>query len=266
MKDILQNLVNSLDVNTFGKSIPKAFIEAQAILELFEKQHLVLDHGFIRLVDFMGVDLSIVRNARISYNAAWRTGTDKGSDTNLINYLYKNRHNTPFEAVTFTFEIKAPIFVFRQWHRHRTQSYNELSARYKELPEEFYVPTIETIGQQHSSNKQMRSMINNLDDDLIKQRESELLLYREHCTNSFKLYHTLIDSGWPRELARSILPFATYSHMFATMNLHNLFRFLSERLHPHAQYEIRVYAEKIIDVIETTVPVAVEAFKKSLEN
>ena len=94
----------------------------------------VLDHGIVRLVDSMGSDLSISRNARVSYDAAWRAGDDEGSDKRLINYLYANGHNTPFEAVTATFEIKAPIFVFRQWHRHRTQSYNELSSRYKEFP------------------------------------------------------------------------------------------------------------------------------------
>ena len=100
----------------------------------------VLDHGFVRLIDYMGSDLSIVRNARVSYDAAERAGEDKGSDVRLINYLYRNRHNTPFESVTFTFEVKAPIFVLRQWMRHRSQSYNELSARYRELPEEFYMP------------------------------------------------------------------------------------------------------------------------------
>jgi thymidylate synthase (FAD) len=100
----------------------------------------VLDHGHVRLVDHMGSDLSIVRNARVSYDAEWRTGEDEGKDAKLIAYLVKNRHTSPFEAVSFTFDVKAPIFVFRQWHRHRTWSFNEVSARYAELPEEFYVP------------------------------------------------------------------------------------------------------------------------------
>jgi thymidylate synthase (FAD) len=108
----------------------------------------VLDHGFVRLVDSMGSDLSIARAARVSYDAAWRAGEDQGSDARLINYLWRNHHTSPFEAVTFTFEVKAPIFVFRQWHRHRTWSFNELSARYRELPEEFYLPDIDKIGAQ----------------------------------------------------------------------------------------------------------------------
>src|ERR1700748_2537341 len=99
----------------------------------------LLDFGYVRLIDWMGSDVSVVRAARVSYDAAWRAGEDQGSDARLINYLWKNHHTTPFEAVSFTFEIKAPIFVFRQWHRHRTWSYNELSARYRELPEEIYM-------------------------------------------------------------------------------------------------------------------------------
>lgn len=100
----------------------------------------VLNHGFVRLVDHMGSDLSIVRNARVSYDAEWRAGEDEGKDAKLIDYLVRNHHTSPLESVNFTFEVKAPIFVFRQWHRHRTWSFNEVSARYSELPEEFYVP------------------------------------------------------------------------------------------------------------------------------
>ena len=117
----------------------------------------VLDHGFVRLVDHMGSDLSIVRNARVSYDAEWRAGEDDGKDAKLINYLLKNRHTSPFEAVSFTFDVKAPIFVFRQWHRHRTWSFNEVSARYAALSEEFYVPEPAQITGQAASNKQMRT-------------------------------------------------------------------------------------------------------------
>ena len=117
----------------------------------------VLDHGLVRLVESMGSDLSIVRNARVSYDAEWRAGEDEGSDSRLVNYLMKNHHTTPFESVVFTFEVKAPIFVLRQWHRHRTWSYNELSARYRELPEEFYVPAMEQLTTQSLDNKQMRT-------------------------------------------------------------------------------------------------------------
>lgn len=160
----------------------------------------VLDHGFVRLIDHMGSDLSIVRNARVSYDAAWRAGDDEGSDTRLINYLYKNGHNTPFEAVTFTFEIKAPIFVLRQWHRHRTQSYNELSARYRELPAEFYVPDLGQITTQSTDNKQMRT--SEVNTDAIRIRE----LLKTQNMDSFAIYRELLDLGCPRELARSVLP------------------------------------------------------------
>lgn len=222
----------------------------------------VLDHGFVRLVDNMGNDLSIARSARISHDAEWRVGDDKGSDARLINFLYKNRHTTPFESVTFTFEVKAPIFVFRQWHRHRTQSYNEVSARYTELPEEFYIPDHDLVGVQHKSNKQMRDTefsSPKCRDLYIKSMLKEM---RTHNEKSFRLYKKLINaSKFPRELARSVLPVATYSHMFTTMNLHNLFHFLRLRLHEHAQYEIRVYAQAMIELIKPIVPVAVEAFE-----
>lgn len=219
----------------------------------------ILDHGHIRLVDHMGDDLSIVRNARVSYDADWRTGKNTGSDEALINYLYKNGHSTPFEAVTLTFDIKAPIFVFRQWHRHRTQSYNELSARYRELPEEFYVPELDQITTQSTDNKQMRT-------DEINKKASYIQAEIEYQNcSAFDSYRKMLEARCPRELARSVLPVGTYSHMFATMNLLNLFKFLGERLHPHAQYEIRVYAEAILELIKPVAPVAVAAFMKGQE-
>lgn len=229
----------------------------------------VLDHGIVRLIDHMGNDLSIVRNARVSYDAEWRAGEDKGSDSRLINYLYNNGHNTPFEAVTFTFEVKAPIFVFRQWHRHRTQSFNELSARYRELPEEFYIPEPHLVGKQNADNKQMRDVMtadefNTLSHGQKEEVENWLIKMNHHNRNAFGLYRQMIADGVPRELARSVLPVSTYSHMFATVNLHNLFRFLSERLHSHAQYEIRVYAEAMLELIEPIAPVATAAFKERL--
>lgn len=216
----------------------------------------VLDHGFVRLVDHMGSDLSIVRNARVSYDADWRAGEDKGSDTRLINYLYKNGHNTPFEAVTVTFDVKAPIFVYRQWHRHRTQSYNELSARYRELPEEFYVPEVSQITTQSKDNKQMRTEEQHPQARMLKG------WIETNNKEAFAVYKQLIAQGCPREIARTVLPLGTYSHMFATANLHNWFRFLAERLHPHAQYEIRIYAEAILQLLEPIAPVAVAAFKE----
>jgi len=218
----------------------------------------VLDRGEVRLVDWMGEDLSVVRAARVSYDAEWRTGEDDGKDEKLIAYLVRNKHTSPFETVTFTFEVKAPIFVLRQWMRHRTWSFNEVSGRYVELPEEFYVPAVEQITTQSTSNKQMRT-----DEQHVAAKEINSLIYT-FCKFAFDEYKTLLRDGCPRELARTVLPLATYSHMFATVNLHNLFHFLRLRLHEHSQYEIRVYAEAMLKLIEPIVPVSVKYFKETL--
>ena len=217
----------------------------------------VLDHGFVRLIDHMGSDLSVVRAARVSYDAAWRAGEDHGSDDRLIKYLWRNHHTTPFEAVSFTFEIKAPIFVFRQWHRHRTWSYNELSARYRELPEEFYIPSIEHIGVQSTDNKQARTMENGnpMEAALARQRIEEVGKI------AFDRYRSMLADGIPRELARSVLPVATYSQMFASVDLLNLMKFLTLRCDAHAQYEIRVYADAMRDLVEPIVPVCIDAWE-----
>ncbi|GJE55252.1 FAD-dependent thymidylate synthase [Methylobacterium thuringiense] len=216
----------------------------------------VLDHGYVRLVESMGSDLSISRAARVSYDAAWRAGEDQGSDERLIRYLWKNRHTTPFEAVEFQFEVYAPIFVFRQWHRHRTWSFNELSARYRELPEVFYVPEPELIGEQSKDNKQGRS----LSADMLGNRQHLASQMRQAAEASFATYRYLLAQGAPRELARSVLPVSTYSHMFAKVDLLNLLRFLDLRCHSHAQHEIRVYAEAMREMAKAVVPVAMAAW------
>lgn len=232
----------------------------------------VLDHGYTRLVSYMqpaevnlgpdtkeppewNGDLEVVRNARVSYNAEWRTGDDKGRDTKLINYLVKNHHTSPLEAMTFTFEIKAPIFVVRQWHRHRTWSYSEVSARYAELPEQYYVPDLELITTQSEDNKQMRTTVQHPDAVLIQAA------INSSCASAFALYKKMLKMGTPRELARGVLPMNTYTHMFATVDLHNLMHFLSLRLHSHAQYEIRVYAEALLRLVEPIVPECMAAFR-----
>ena len=222
----------------------------------------VLDHGFVRLVDSMGSDLSVVRAARVSYDAAWRAGEDEKSDKRLINYLWKNHHTTPFESVQFTFEVKAPIFVFRQWHRHRTWSYNELSARYRELPTEYYLPDPEKIGKQSDKNKQARE-VDLHDQDTLLRRLGQVEIVSRFSQAAFNIYHELLNDGWPRELARSVLPVSTYSHMFASVDLLNLFKFLTLRTHAHAQYEIRVYAEAMLELIRPIVPECVSAWENN---
>lgn len=215
-----------------------------------------LDHGFVRLIDWMGSDLAISRAARVSYDAPPRE-----EDAKLIAYLMKNRHSTPFEAVEFQFEVKAPIFVFRQWHRHRTATINELSARYRELPEEFYVPRPIDVGQQSKDSKQAR-----VEDDSShgKSRgEAAVFHIQRVCEASFDTYRFLIGKGVPRELARMVLPLNTYSHMFWKTDLHNLFHFLTLRQHEHAQYEIRVFADAMLGLIRPVVPIAVAAFDKN---
>jgi thymidylate synthase (FAD) len=213
----------------------------------------VLDHGFVRLVDSMGSDLSVSRAARVSYDAAWRAGEDQGSDAKLIRYLWDHHHTTPFEAVSFTFEIKAPIFVFRQWHRHRTWSYNELSARYRELPEEVYLPDFRA---QSKLNKQGS-------DGFIGEGISEHLKgeFEKTYQQAFATYRLALAAGVAREIARSVLPVATYSHMFATVNLLNLMKFLTLRCDAHAQYEIRVYADAMRELVRPIVPVCIEAWE-----
>jgi thymidylate synthase (FAD) len=214
----------------------------------------VLDHGYVRLIDSMGGDLSVVRAARVSYDADWRAGEDQGSDKRLINYLWRNKHTSPFEAVTFTFEVKAPMFVFRQWHRHRTWSFSELSARYRELPEEFYVPDQENVGVQSKDNKQGR-------DIGVTTHSLAPVHISLFCEKAFRQYRQLLNEGVPRELARSVLPLATYSHMFATVDLLNLMKFWSLRSDPHAQYEIRVYSDAMRELVKPIVPVCVEAWE-----
>src|SRR5262249_34143949 len=215
----------------------------------------LLDHGFVRLVDFMGGDIAIVRSARVSYDAAWRAGEDAGSDAKLIRYLWKHQHTTPFESVVFQFEVKAPIFVLRQWVRHRTFSLNELSARYRELPEDFYVPAPDQVGAQSANTKQARIAA---EPDTIAPD-----LIRSTCESAFNTYRNLLERGVPRELARSVLPVATYSHMFAKVDLRNLFHFLTLRCDPHAQYEIRVYAQAMLELVKPIVPIATSAWEET---
>lgn len=217
----------------------------------------VLDHGFVRLVSSMGGDLSISRAARVSYDAPARK-----ADRGLIKYLMKNKHTSPFEAVVFTFEVKAPIFVFRQWHRHRTWSYNEVSARYTALSSEFYVPTPKSIGKQSKDNKQMREPLDPDDITGVVRAQRFSKLIRRQCEQAHALYLDLLELECPRELARGVLPLNTYSRMFATVDLHNLLHFITLRNHEHSQYEIQVYAQALRTLIKPIVPLTMEAYDK----
>lgn len=217
----------------------------------------VLDSGFVRLVSYMqpaaeagpdwSGDLEVVRNARVSYDADWRDAAH-GRDGKLLEYLYKNRHTSPFEAMVFTFEVKAPLFVVRQWQRHRTWSYNEISGRYCALDEGYYVPAIEQVTTQSDSNKQMRTNVLHPEAEAIAQAIDL------HNRASDTLYRELLANGCPRELARGVLPVTTYTRMFATVDLHNLLHFIALRTHEHAQYEIREYAHALVRLIQPVVP------------
>lgn len=242
----------------------------------------LLDKGFIRLVSYTqpapeyeletegGVkieghpktwtgDLEVVRNARTSYNADWRTGKDGHKDKRIIERMLLANHTSPFGAMHFTFEVMAPVFVFRQWHRHRTWEYNEMSARYTELAEIFYVPDVNHISGQHETDKQMRS------DKLLSPEiaNSMAVAMREHHEQSFRLYKDLLRDGMARELARTVLPFATYSRMFGTVSLGNLIKFLILRMDKHAQYEIRVYADAMRELVKEICPCTIATFDTS---
>lgn len=222
-----------------------------------------LDHGHVKLVDHMGTDMSIIRAVRVSYDKTIHDGLQlTDGDIKLLNYLYQHQHSTPFEACVVMIDIKAPIFVFRQWHRHRTQSYNELSARYRELPAEYYTPSIDVIGTQSKDNKQGREISHIEADDIHEQRLYELSKYVKFHEEAYSLYKEYLASGWPKELARMVLPVSWYSHMFATANLLNWYRFLSLRYDSQAQYEIRMYASAVLKIIKSLYPVSTAAFLK----
>jgi thymidylate synthase (FAD) len=227
----------------------------------FKEKIPVLDYGHIRGVDFMGGDLSIVRAARVSHDADWRAGLDGRSDEKLINYLWSHKHTSPFEAVTMTFEVQAPLVVFWQWVRHRTQSYNMVSGRYAELPRFFYTPYPEMVGRQSTLNKQGREYVE--DPEFLARRTDQVARQKAYIEEGIDLYEEFLADDWPRELARGHLPFFIYYRMFCTGNLLNFFRFLSLRDDPHTQYETRVYAEAMKPLIEDIAPISLAAFEAS---
>ncbi|GAB5602723.1 FAD-dependent thymidylate synthase [Thermus sp. FJN-A] len=211
------------------------------------KEIPVLDKGFVRLVDVMGDDRAIVQAARVSYGEGTKTVRE---DAALIDYLMRHRHTSPFEMVEFKFHVKAPIFVVRQWFRHRTASVNEVSGRYSVLKEEFYEP--EAWRYQAKDNKQGS-------EGAFPDEEAQGLL-RGVEEEAYRAYQALLQKGIARELARVVLPLNLYTEFYWKQDLHNLFHFLALRLDRHAQWEIRQYAQAIAQMVQQWVPLAWRAF------
>ena len=225
--------------------------EAEKILD---REFPVLDKGFVRLVDYLGSDQRIVQSARVSYGEGTKTyRQDKG----LINYLLRNDHTSPFEQVVFTFHVKAPIFVARQWVRHRTARMNEISGRYSVMKDETYLPSDDLIALQSEDNKQGRK--NEPVDRETAQKVKKLL--EDNARATFDTYHELLDMGIARELSRINLPLSIYTEFYWEIDLHNLFHFLALRLDHHAQAEIRAYAEVMFEMVKAVCPIAAEAFE-----
>jgi thymidylate synthase (FAD) len=217
------------------------------------EQIKILDHGYVQLVDVMGGDQDIVDAARLSVSG--ENVKSVQSNEGLIRYLLRNRHTTPFEMVEFKFRCKMPIFVARQWVRHRTASLNEMSARYSELPAEFYVPEVGDIQEQATKNKQGR------DDGAMDNAKYHQDLFQSEAEVGFVHYKNRLQDGMAREIARNNLPLSTYTVWVWKMDLHNLFHFLGLRAHPHAQMEIRVYAEAMCEMVKERCPIAYQAFE-----
>ncbi len=214
----------------------------------------VLDLGFIQPIDYMGNDFDVVQAARVSYGPSTRK---VHNDRGLLRYLMRHRHTTPFEMCEVKFRCKMPIFVARQWIRHRTANVNEMSLRYTEAPDEFYLPAIENVSLQAQDNKQGRQAVA-VDDSI---RADVVRLMRANQEETFAIYQRLAgDLGIARELARSVLPVSLYTQWIWKIDLHNLMHFLSLRLDAHAQLEIRVYAEAMANFTRAWVPMCFEAF------
>lgn len=232
----------------------------------------VLDHGFVRLVDSMPAralgpapqswgpgDQRVVDAARVSI--AGEQVRPVSDDRKLLRYLLTNKHTTPFEQVRFTFHVKLPIFVARQWIRHRMGSFNEMSARYGVMPDEFYVPDPSRIQKQSVVNKQGSG-------EQFSERDAQGICaaIQGHNERSYAMYQEAIRMGLARELARMVLPVNLYTQWYWTTDLHNLVHFLRLRLHSHAQYEIRVYGEAIIGLVRCVAPCSISAFEETLDH
>ena len=243
---------------------------APGLEEILYQPIPVLDHGFVRVIDYMGDDAAIVQAARVSYGKG--TKQVRG-DTGLINYLLRHRHTTPFEMCEIKYHVKLPIFVARQWIRHRTANVNEYSARYSILEKEFYIPAPEHLAAQSADNRQGRG-------EALEGAAAERVLELLKCDADQTYAHyeemlnerpdgTVIDegrTGLARELARMDLPLNIYTQWYWKIDLHNLLHFLSLRADPHAQYEIRAYAEVMLETVRRWVPGTYAAFESYVLN
>ncbi|MEJ0009118.1 MAG: FAD-dependent thymidylate synthase [Alphaproteobacteria bacterium] len=250
-----------------GETAPTRRATSAALEKLLYEPIAVLDHGFVRVIDYMGDDAAIVQAARVSYGRGTKqVSQDKG----LINYLMRHWHSTPFEMCEIKFHVKLPIFVARQWIRHRTANVNEYSARYSILDKEFYVPSPEHLNPQSKVNNQGRS------EQVLSGPEAQRVLdiIRGDSEQVYAHYEELMNadatgtpksgehSGIARELARMNLTLNYYTQWYWKIDLHNLLHFLMLRADPHAQYEIRVYADAMLDIVKAWCPYAYEAFEE----
>ena len=222
---------------------------------LLDQEIRVLDKGFVRLVDYMGGDERIVASARVSYGKGTKTVRE---DRALIEYLLRHKHTSPLEQVVLTLHVKLPIFVARQWIRHRTARLNEISGRYSVMKDEFYVPSAETLRTQGTVNKQGRS------EESIPAEDAAGIVrtLEEGQEEAYARYQAMLSKDLAREVARIALPLSLYTEWYWQMDLHNLLHFLKLRLDAHAQWEIRQYAQVIARIVRAVAPMAWEAFEK----
>lgn len=234
-----------------------ARIIVPAAEELLDKEISVLDHGFVRLVDYMGGDARIVQAARVSYGDGTKTVREDGA---LIDYLLRNRHTSPFEQVIFTFHVKMPIFVARQWIRHRTARLNEISGRYSVMRDEFYVPNRDEVRKQSERNRQGGDAA----EVPAELRERVISVLTSGQERIYGEYEDLLEDDVARELARINLPLSLYTEMYWQIDLNNLFHFLRLRMDWHAQYEIRVYGDAMARIARAVCPMAYDAFEEHI--
>lgn len=228
--------------------------EADKIIDQIFPVHT---HGFVRLVDYMGSDSRIVQSARVSFGSGAKSPEE---DKKLIHYLMKNLHTSPFEQVITVWHIKMPIFVMRQHVRHRTARLNEISGRYTQMREEFFVPDVNNIRKQSKTNRQGRD--EQEDDITIADKEAFRTELRADQRHLYENYQKAIDSGIANELARINLPLSLYTEIYWQMDAHNLMHFLKLRMHKHAQLEIRDYAVKMYEIFKLVCPITCEAFEE----